>query len=219
MIDSDKWLLFYVIFGCLIKLYSSVNLQPIDECTQWNSSEPNLIFDDMNNTDNSFSLDLLNSGLDINRQTGEIAVLDDGNHRVLIFDPLNTSVLLAVLSDSSNSTNKSTISNSPSAITFDRNNSFYVLDYNGVQKQLMTINMNIKYGRNATTNNTSSFNGTVGGLCKDNRNDRTYVSVSNLSQVMCWGLGCLSLGNGTAGNSSSQLNNPQSIVIDENQTL
>ena len=224
MTGSKKSLFIYVIFGYFISLYSTQqNLRNIDECTQWNVSEKKILFDDLNpnNTQNDYSLDLFDSSLDINRETGEIAILDDRNHRVFIFNPSNTSVLFAILSNSSNSSNKSAISNSPSAITFGRNNSFYILDHNGTEKQLIKINMTLRYGEKATTIDKATIDGNLTGLSTD-QNDVTYTSCTNCNHVLYWdsvNTPYEYVGNKTAGNSSSELNNPQSIVMDVNQTL
>lgn len=170
----------------------------------------------------------MNSSLDINRNTSAIAVLDDNNHRVIVFNQTNLTELIFIVSNSSNSTNSSMIHMSPSAITYDNNNALYILD--PWERQLVKIDNPIEYGMNTTPVlnwNTSLINPplnfTAAGLCIDNTDGSILISSYDSHQVFCFkpnsSMGTMCAGNGKPGNASNQLNNPTSIVIDNNQTL
>jgi hypothetical protein len=204
----------------------------VEQCSKWNISAKETIFGNENGTagDDVSSLNLTNSGLGINRETGEIAVLDDNNHRVLIFNQSNTSTLFEILSNSSNLTNNSMIQFSPSAITYDFNYSIYILD--GWETQIIKMKNPLDYGENATFINETivlsgnqSFSGVSGGLCVDNINGNVFISDSDNHQIIFCNKSILCsqfntyIGNGIPGNASNQLKNPTSIVIDNNQTL
>jgi len=87
----------------------------------------------------------------------------------------------------------------------------------------------LEYGENATliTDSIPSFtslpfNGTAVGLCVDNTGTSVFISDYYYHEIIrCNGNIPISriYGNGTAGNASNQLNNPTSIVMDDNQTL
>jgi hypothetical protein len=150
--------------------------------------------------------------------------LDDNNHRILVFNQSNTSTLFAILSDSSNLTNLSTISYSPSAIVYDDNNSMYILD--NWNKQIIKMQNPLQYGDNATlTNNSisSPFNGTLTGLCVDNTGGSIFVSDILYNQIIRFEFPTLNasiyIGNETSGNASNQLKNPTSIVMNNNRAL
>jgi len=205
---------------------------PVEQCSKWNISAKISIFGNKNGTagDDVSSLNLTNSSLGINTETGEIAVLDDNNHRVLIFNQSNTSTLFEILSDSSNFTNDSMIQFSPSAITYDFSNSIYIVD--GWENQIMEMKNPLEYGENATLINETivlsgnqSFSGVSRGLCVDDINGIVFISDYDHHQIIRYNKNLSSLkfsnyiGNGVPGNASNQLNNPTSIVIDHNQTL
>jgi hypothetical protein len=202
---------------------------PVGQCSKWNISTKQIIFGQENRTagNDDNSLNLMNSSLGINSVTGEIAVLDDNNHRILVFNQSNTSTLFAILSDSSNLTNSSMIRFSPSAVAYDRNNSIYILDNWG--NQMMKMNNPLEYGENATLSTSlislfgiyQSGNVTV-GICVDNTDGTILISDYNNHQIITY-KGNISIarnyGNGMAGNASNQLNNPTSIVMDDNRNL
>ena len=177
-------------------------------------------------------LNLSNSSLAINRKTGDIAILDDNNHRVIIFNQSNTSTLIAILSDSSNSTNKSIIRYSPSAITYDQNNTIYVLDLDGQGKQIMKMSNPLTYGQNTTTvlkfNPGAQYpllNGSTIGICVDSINGTIFISnhdrdqIIRYNQLISSSSGLVYIGNGTAGNANNQLKRPRSIVMGVDRTL
>jgi hypothetical protein len=210
----------------------------VNQCSKWNASLGQIIYGITSN--DSLSLNLFYSGLDINGQTDEIAVLDDGNHRVLVFNRSNASTLFAILSDSSNLTNSSTlfailsnssnlansstIFNSPSAIVYDDNNTLYILDR--WNKQIIRMQNPLQYGDNATLTNqsiSSLSNVTLLELCVDNTDGSILISDYLNHQIIRYDFNTLNasiyIGNGTAGNASNQLNNPTSIVMNDNRTL
>jgi hypothetical protein len=162
----------------------------------------------------------MNSSLGINSVTGEIAVLDDNNHRILVFNQSNTSTLFAILSDSSNLTNSSMIRFSPSAVAYDRNNSIYILD--NWRNQMMKMNNPLEYGENATLSTSFQSSNVTVGICVDNTAGTVLISDYNHHQIITYqGNAAIgrNYGSGTAGNASDQLNNPTSIVMDDNRTL
>ncbi|CAF0717948.1 unnamed protein product [Adineta steineri] len=149
------------------------------ECLEWDISSKKVIFGRENKTagNDDNSLNLTNSTLDINRNTGEIAVLDDNNRRIIIFNSSNSSKLITILFDSSNST----ISNvPPSTFSYDRNYTMYVLD--GVNKEIVRMNNPLEFGKNSTKIfdwNSSLYQIGVppaGGLCIDNNDDNIFIN-------------------------------------------
>jgi hypothetical protein len=203
----------------------------VDQCSKWNASAKVIIYEPANMTadNSSYSLNLTNSSLGINRQTGEIAVLDDDNHRVILFNQSNLTVIIAILSSSSNLTNTSSLQySSPSAIGYDSNNSIYIVDR--YEQHIIKIYNPIEYGENTTlvvnwnaSNANPPLSFTALGLCIDNANQSILISDYVHHQVIVYKqnsyYGTIYAGNGTAGNSSSQLNSPTSIVMDDNGTL
>jgi len=187
------------------------------------------------NDDNSLSLS--NSTLDINRNTDAIAVLDDNNGRIIVFNQStnstsfnqsNSSTLFIIALDSSKLTNISTAYNRTSIMAYGGNSSMYIVD--GLSNEIMKINNPLDFGENVTSvynfstySNYSLSNLTVRGLCVDNTEENIFVSdygnhqilryEKNTSNVMVY------IGNGTAGDASDQLSHPTSIVINNNRTL
>jgi len=201
----------------------------VEQCSKWNVSAK-IIFGQENGTagDDDYSLNLTNSSLGINRNTGEIAVLDNNNHRVLVFNQSNTSTLFAILSDSSNLTSNISIRYSPSAITYDFNNSIYIFDV--LKEQLIKMKNPLEYGENATLitetispSNVPPFSDITLGLCPDDTGTSVFISDYNNHQIIRYNVNTstyyIYVGTGTAGNASNQLKNPTSIVIDDNRTL
>ncbi len=197
----------------------------VNSCSNWNISSRQVIYgyENVTTINDSLSLNLSNSGLDINGQTGEIAVLDDLNHRVLIINQSNTSILTAILSDSSNITNTSVL-HSPSAIVYDESNSLYILD--SWNQQIIQMQNPLEYGDNATLMNRpifSPFNGTLLGLCVDPTNQDIFISDQFHHQIIRYGFTTppisIYVGNGTQGNTSYLLYKPGSIVMNNNRTL
>lgn len=202
---------------------------PVEQCSKWNISTKRIIFG-QNKTagDGDYSLNLSNSSLTINRETGEIAVLDDNNHRVLVFNQSNTSTIFAILSDSSNLTNKSNIRFSPSAITYDLNNSIYIVD--GWTQQIMKMKSPLEYGENATQTNTTinlssgvRFNDTAVGVGIDWNNRTVFISDYDHHQIIYSDGSSLAysvyIGTTTAGHTTNLLHNPTSIVTGNNGTM
>jgi len=141
------------------------------------------------NDDNSLSLS--NSALDINRNTDAIAVLDDNNGRIIVFNQStnatlfnqstnsallnqsNSSTLFIIALDSSNLTNISTAYNRTSIMAYSGNGSMYIVD--GLSNEIMKINNPLDFGENVTSvyNLSTTFNYllsnlTARGLCVDN---------------------------------------------------
>jgi hypothetical protein len=172
------------------------------------------------------SLNLSKSMLDIDRTTNAIAILDDNNRRILVFNQSNTSTLFAILFNSSNLTNASTIRYSPSVITYAQNNSIYIAD--GWERQLTKINNPLIVGSDSIldtnwTQFNTNFSNTSAGLCIDKTDGSIYLSDQDNHQIIYYSpgnsSGIIYVGNGTVGTASNQLNRPTSIVLDDNRTL
>ncbi|CAF1185086.1 unnamed protein product, partial [Adineta steineri] len=198
--------------------------QSVLECLEWDISSKKVIFGRENKTagNDDNSLNLTNSTLDINRHTGEIAVLDDNNRRIIIFNSSNSSKLITILFDSSNST----ISNvPPSTFAYDRNYTMYVLD--GVNKEIVRMNNPLEFGKNSTKIfDWSSYSQQIGvppagGLCIDNTDDNIFINDGHQIFLYDQSISILSsyVGNAAAGNATEEFNNPTSIVIDNYQRL
>ncbi|CAF4023989.1 unnamed protein product [Adineta steineri] len=223
MIDKItlKFLIIYIIIIYFIHLspshdgvlgQSSPNARSVLECLEWDISSKKVIFGRENkaagNDDNS--LNLTDSTLDINRNTGEIAVLDDNNRRIIIFNSSNSSKLITILFDFDSS--NSTISNVlPSTFAYDHNYTMYVLD--GVNKEIVRMNNPLEFGKNSTKIfDWSSYSQQIGvppagGLCIDNTDDSIFIndgyqiflynqSISNISVY----IGSTTTGNAMIGN-------------------
>jgi hypothetical protein len=178
------------------------------------------------NDDNS--LNLLNSALDINRITDAIAVLDDNNGRVIVFNQSDNSTLFIIAFESSNLTNISTACYRQSTMAYGGNSSIYIAD--ALSNQMMKINNPLDFGENATVvykssapSNYSLYNSTARGLCVDNTEENIFVSDYDHHQIIRYEKSTSNytvyIGNGTSGSASNQLCNPTSIVIDNNRTL
>ena len=248
MLEKRMFLVIYMIIGYFISTYSSQgrnrslgkvdsqittkNLSFIvDRCSKWNNSSPKHIFGLENGTatNNINGLNLsFSSGLDILPNTDEIVLLDDNNHRILVLNQPSNSTLFAILSDSSNLTNRSTIFNSPSAISHDQNNSIYIVDT--WVKQFTRISYPLQYGENATLMNKSlpwlsnqPNNNTVRGLCVDPIDGSILISDTSGHRIIRYDTNSSEnvtyAGNGTRGSTSIQLNSPASIAMNNNRTL
>ncbi|UJR35072.1 hypothetical protein I4U23_027848 [Adineta vaga] len=197
------------------------------QCSKWDSSEE-ILFGQQNksegNDDNSLNLKI--SGMDINRKTREIAVLDDNNGRIMIFNRSNTSTIFAILLNSSNSTNISAANYLPSSLAYSPNGSLYVLDSS--TNKIFRFNSSLDFGNNATEifnlkpSSGTSFKSARGGLCIDSSNENVYFISESI--IYCYKNSTPPVSiyygiNIPPGNSTKQLDNPQSIVTNENQTL
>jgi len=178
------------------------------------------------NDDNS--LNLFNSTLDINRITDAIAVLDDNNGRIIVFNQSTNSTLFIIALALSNLTNISTAHTRPSIMAYGGNSSMYIVD--GLNKEIMIVNNPLDFGENVTSvyNLSTNFNYllsnlTARGLCVDNTEENIFVSDYDHHQIIRYEKNTSNytvyIGNGIAGNASDQLYNPTSIVIDNNRTL
>ncbi|CAF0941057.1 unnamed protein product [Adineta ricciae] len=215
--STQHFLIFYTI---LILQFINIDFsQGLNlTCPKWNASNKTVIFGNSSNApgNDDYSLDLNVTGLDINKNNGDIAILDDKNGRVIVFNGSNSSDIFVILLSASNYTSFSTIGYSPSSIAYGFNNSLYISD--GTSTELFRLDYPLNYGINGTKildrNNGSiiSLNSTSGGLCVDNIDKSIYIVQGK--QICQY-----TFSSGNLTNSTYQINNPQSIVMNENQSL
>ena len=238
MLEKRTSLFNRIIIGYLINVCLSISSSSqanasvvVDYCSKWNISSPTFIFGRSNQTaaNATSTLNLSHStDLDIVRETGEIVLLDDNNHRVLVINLSNTSAFFAILSDSSNLTNRSMVINSPSAISHNPNKSIYILD--NWDKQFIQIPCPREYGENATLTNKSlpsafapGQNNDMHRLCVDPTDESIFISSRFENNVLRFNADLLMngtyIGSGLSGNTSTQLSSPRSIVMNNNRTL
>ncbi|CAF0887193.1 unnamed protein product [Adineta ricciae] len=217
--STQHFLIFYTI---LILQFINIDFsQGLNlTCSKWNASNKTIIFGNSSNTpgNDDYSLDVtLNStGLDINKNNGDIAILDGNNGRVIVFNGSNSSNIFVILLNASNSTNFSTIGYPPSSIAYGFNNSLFVSD--GTSAEIFRLDYPLDYGINGTkildrnSGNITSLSSTSGGLCVNNINKSIYIIKGK--QIYQY-----TFDSGNLTNLSYVFNNPQSIVMNDNQSL
>lgn len=210
---------------------SSHRFSLVDRCSQWNTSAVQLLFGETNDRggNHSGSLNLSLSYLHIDQSTNMITVLDDYNRRIihLNLNQSNPSRFIDILLDSSDPGNFPTDNFKLPLLSAGSNNSFYVIDR--WKEQIYIIRTPLHYGdqpilenRTSLTTNHSICGATVTEPSLDLMNPTIYLSDCTHHRILQYhfnGSLTVFVGNGQPGSNDSELNQPTSMVIDDQRGL
>lgn len=204
----------------------SVVLLVVNNCSNWDTTIISQVFGRSNLTagNDDSSLNLSWSSFSIANRTDILAIVDDNNRRIILFNRSNFSSIRFVSLG-----NRAASNDSPSLISFDSTDNIYLLD--GLTTSLFKVeNVSTRFKNSSSHSNVHSSkivrfqnNSLMLGMCINPMNQFLLVADYNNDQIIqidpLFLNRSIYIGTGQVGSQTSFVIRPKTISMDHRQTL